>query len=322
VEIGVFSVLFADRSLDAALDIIADIGASCVELPSGGFAPKSHCDPAALLESEGRIRGLRNKVEERGLFISALGCSGNPLHPSPEISQEHTNDLRETVQLAGRLGVERVIVFAGCPGDSEDATVPNWVTCPWPDYYSDLLAWQWREKVVPFWTEMAAYAEHHGVKKLCFEMHPGDTVYNPETLLKLRRSVGDMVGANLDPSHLFWQGINPVIAIRELGRSIYHVHAKDTKIDEYMTSRIGVLDTKHYQNYTDRSWNFRTVGYGHGREFWKEFVSMLRAVGYDYVLSIEHEDQQMSIMEGLKKAMEFLKDVSIAEKAEKPWFAA
>ena len=151
-------------------------------------------------------------------------------------------------------------------------------------------------------------------------MHPGNVVYNPENLLRLRKAVGEIVGANLDPSHLFWQGINPIMAVRKLGKAIYHIHAKDTKIDNFITSQIGVLDTKSYQDQLNRSWNFRTVGYGHGQEFWKEFISTLRLVGYDYVLSIEHEDQQMSIREGLSKAVKFLKEVSIAEKAEKPWF--
>ncbi len=320
MKIGVFSVLFADRSLDEAVDIIAGIGGESVELPTGGFAPKTHCDPAALLEDEQQIRDTLEKIETRGLFISAFGCSGNPLHPDKRISYAHTKDLQDTLQLAGKMGVERVIVFAGCPGDSDEAKVPNWVTCPWPDYYADLAVWQWEKKVIPFWRDMAKYALKHGVKKLCFEMHPGDTVYNPEKLLKLRDSVGEIIGANLDPSHLFWQGIDPVVAARDLGECIYHVHAKDTKIDEYMKSKTGVLDTRSYQEPLNRSWNFRTVGYGHGAGFWKDFVSMLRNIGYDFVLSIEHEDQQMSVMEGLSKAMKFLKDVSISEKAEKPWF--
>lgn len=321
MKIGVFSVLFADKSLDEALDIIKEVGAEAVEIPSGGFAPKAHCDPAVLLDNENERKKLQQKVEKRGLFISAFGCSGNPLHPDKQFARQHLQDFRNTVLLAGKMGIERVIVFAGCPGDSDGAKVPNWVTCPWPEYYTELLAWQWEKKVIPFWKEQAAFAQRHGVKKLCFEMHPGNVVYNPENLLRLRKAVGDIVGANLDPSHLFWQGINPIMAVRKLGEAIYYIHAKDTKVDNFITSQIGVLDTKSYQDQLNRSWNFRTVGYGHGQEFWKEFISTLRLVGYDYVLSVEHEDQQMSIREGLGKAVEFIKEVSIAEKAEKPWFA-
>jgi len=320
MKIGVFSVLFADKSLNEALNIIAEVGAEAIEIPTGGFAPKNHCDPASLLTNENRIRKFQQKVEQKGLFISALGCSGNPLHPDKHFARQHIQDFRDTVLLAGKMGIERVIVFAGCPGDSDEAKVPNWITCPWPEYYTELLSWQWEKKIIPFWKEQAVFVRKHGVKKLCFEMHPGDAVYNPEKLLKLREAVGEIVGANLDPSHLFWQGINPILTARELGEVIYHVHAKDVKIDSVTTSRIGVLDTKSYQDQLNRSWNFRTIGYGHGQEFWKEFISTLRLVGYDYVLSVEHEDQQMSIMEGLSKAVEFLRDVSIAKDAEKPWF--
>ena len=147
-------------------------------------------------------------------------------------------------------------------------------------------------------------------------MHPGFCVYNPETLLKLRAAVGDVIGANLDPSHLIWQGIDPVMAIRALEGAIYHVHAKDTKVDKYNTAVNGVLDTKHYGDEIHRSWIFRTVGYGNNEEFWRAFVSNLRLCGYDKVLSIEHEDSLMTIDEGLKKAVEFLDKVMIKE--EKP----
>jgi sugar phosphate isomerase/epimerase len=170
--------------------------------------------------------------------------------------------------------------------------------------------------MIAYWKDMTAFAKAHGVTKIALEMHPGFCVYNPETLLKLRAEVGDVIGANLDPSHLIWQGINPVIAARNLAGAIYHVHAKDTKIDDFNTSANGVLDTKHYGDEINRSWIFRTVGYGHGEDYWRDFVSALRLVGYDKVLSIEHEDSLMTTDEGLSKAIDVLNRVMIKE--EKP----
>ena len=224
--------------------------------------------------------------------------------------------MRNAILLAEKIGVDTIIGFSGCPGSDPDAKLPNWATCAWPDDFLKVLDYQWNEVLIPYWTEMVAFAKAHKVTKIALEMHPGFCVYNPETLLKLRNAVGDVIGANFDPSHLIWQGINPVAAIRALTGAIYHVHAKDTKIDEINTAVNGVLDTKHYGDELHRSWIFRTVGYGHGEDYWREFVSALRLAGYDKVLSIEHEDSLMTIDEGLKKAVEILDKVMIKE--EKP----
>ncbi|WP_281172764.1 sugar phosphate isomerase/epimerase family protein [Caldanaerobius polysaccharolyticus] len=163
--------------------------------------------------------------------------------------------------------------------------------------------------LIPYWEKAVKFANEHGVKRIALEMHPGFCVYNPETLLKLRKAVGPTIGANLDPSHLFWQGIDPVAAIRYLGDAIYFFHAKDTKIDPINAPRIGVLDTKHYSDEVNRAWIFRSVGYGHDYQLWKDIVSNLRMVGYDDVLSIEHEDSLFTAEEGFKKAVAFLKEV-------------
>jgi len=152
-------------------------------------------------------------------------------------------------------------------------------------------------------------------------MHLGDVVYCPEKLLKLREAVGEEIGCNLDPSHLFWQGIDPIVAVRKLGNAIYHVYAKDTHINLVNSSANGVLDTKPYSDEINRSWIFRTVGYGHSYDFWKELISALRLVGYDYVLSIEHEDSLMSPREGLRKAVTFLKEIIPTERPEQMWWA-
>ncbi len=320
MKLGVFLVLFGDKNLEEALDKAKELGLDAVEIGTGGYPGDAHCKVDQLLEDEKKLNNFKNAFEKRGIEISALSCHGNPLHPDKKISIAHREIQRKTIQLAEKIGVPRINTFSGCPGDSENSKYPNWVVCPWPDDFSTILKWQWEEKVIPFWKEEVQFAKKHNIKEICFEMHPGFVVYNPETLLKLRKEVGEEIGANFDPSHLFWQGIDPLAALKKLKGAIYHVHAKDTKINPYNTAINGVLDTKTYLDEVNRSWIFRTVGYGHGTEFWNDFVSTLRMIGYDGVLSIEHEDSLMSTEEGLKKAVEFLKSVLIRQPKPKVWW--
>jgi sugar phosphate isomerase/epimerase len=320
MKLGVFLVLFGDRKFEEALDAVCALGLETVEIGTGNYPGSAHCNPFELLEDSDKFARFRKAIEKRNLEISALSCHGNPLHPDKKISSAHRETHRATVLLAEKLGVPRVIDFSGCPGDSENAVAPNWVTCPWPEDYSKVLKWQWENSVIPYWKEAAEFARKHHVKQICLEMHPGFVVYNPETLLKLREAVGEEIGANFDPSHLFWQGIDPLAAVRALKSAIFHVHAKDTRIEPATTSVNGVLDTKSYLDEARRSWIFRTVGYGHGLSFWNDFVSTLRMVGYDGTLSIEHEDSLMSVSEGLSKAVAFLKDVLIREPKPKAWW--
>ena len=228
--------------------------------------------------------------------------------------------MRDTVLLAEKLGIDQINTFSGCPGDCEDSKYPNWVTCPWPNDFSEVLEWQWNEVLIPYWKEFVAFAKSHGVTKIGLELHPGFCVYNTESLLRLRNAVGPEIGANFDPSHLIWQGMDPVVVIKELGDAIFHVHAKDTKLDKYNIARTGVLDTKPYADEIHRSWLFRSVGYGNDLGYWKDIVSALRMAGYDHVLSIEHEDSLMSQDEGLRKAVETLNQAIIKEGTCEMWW--
>ena len=321
MKLGVLTQLFGQQSLNETLDYIKKVGVEVVELGTGNYVGNAHCNPDELLADDGKLKTFKRKLEDRGMEISALSCHGNPLHPQEATAKEHKKIQRKTILLAERLGIERVITFSGCPGDTDGAKHPNWVTCPWPDDFSQIVKWQWEEKVIPYWQEEVKFAREHGVNKICLEMHPGFVVYNTETLLKLRDAAGEVIGANFDPSHLFWQGIDPIASIRKLGEAIYHVHAKDTKIDSINTSVNGVLDTKPYAEELNRSWIFRTVGYGHDYKFWKDLVSNLRMVGYDDVLSIEHEDSLMSVNEGFTKAVSFLKEILLSEETGRMWWA-
>ena len=320
MKLGVFTALFGRQSLDETLGYIKKLGVEVVELGTGNYPGNPHCNPDELLADDGKLMTFKDKLEDKGIEISALSCHGNPLHPQEAIAKQHKEVQRKTILLAEKLGLDRIITFSGCPGDTDGAKHPNWVTCPWPDDFSQIIEWQCEEKVTPYWQEEAKFAREHGVNKICLEMHPGFVVYNTETLLKLRDAAGETIGANFDPSHLFWQGIDPIASIRKLGEAIYHVHAKDTGIDDINTSVNGVLDTKPYSDELNRSWIFRTVGYGHDYKFWKDLVTNLRIVGYDDVLSIEHEDSLMSINEGFTKAVSFLKEILLTEETGQMWW--
>ncbi len=318
MKLGVFMVLFATLPFEEALDRAVQAGLDCVEIGTGNFPGSAHCDPVEILADPGRTAAFVRAVETRGLTISALSCQGNPLHPRSEVAASSHDTFVHTVELAERLGVRTVNVFSGCPGDSDAARYPNWVTCAWPPDYGELLEWQWREKVIPYWQQQAAFARAHRVR-LGFEMHPGFVVYNPGTLLRLRESCGpdgEAIGANLDPSHLFWQGIDLEAAIDALGRAgaIFHVHAKDTSL--LPPARVnGVLDTTPLGDVTRRSWIFRTMGYGHSEIDWRRILIALRLAGYDDVLSIEHEDLLLSVEEGFSKAVAFMRAVTPFEPA-------
>jgi sugar phosphate isomerase/epimerase len=320
MEIGILTAVFRDRSLTDALDLVQAHGLHYVELGSGGYTGTHHCDPDRLLADIAALDRFQTELARRDIHISALACHGNPLHPNPEVAGRDHRTFQQSVLLAAQLGVDRLTLFSGCPGDSDTSQGPNWVTCAWPADYLAILDWQWTEKVIPYWQKQAAFARSHGVSRLCFEMHPGFVVYNPPTLLRLREAVGEEVGANLDPSHLFWQGIDVVTAVRQLGSAIYHVHAKDTAINGDLVRSQGVLDTTPLGQVGQRSWVFRTVGYGHDELLWRQFLSALREVGYDDVVSIEHEDALASPEEGVQKAIALLRACILTEPPAQPWW--
>jgi sugar phosphate isomerase/epimerase len=313
MKLGLLTVMFGDMPLKEVLDKIRPLGMKAVEFGVGNYPGDKHCNSKELLSSKPKREELMATLKGEGLELSALSCHGNCLHPDPDFAKRNIEVQTDAIKLAEMLGVKVVIDFSGCPGGEENATKPNWVTCPWPPDYLEILEWQWEKKVIPYWTKQAKFAADHGVK-IGFEMHPGFVVYNTETLLKLRNACGKSLGANFDPSHLFWQGMDPIECVRVLGKAIFHVHAKDSMVYEQNARVNGVLDAKHYSQELKRSWLFRTCGYGHGIEWWKDFVSTLRMIGYDGVMSIEHEDSLMSNWEGLTKAVEVLKQAVITEK--------
>lgn len=325
MKIGIFTALFHDRPIEEALDAIAAAGIQAVELGAGAYPGDRHLKDLGgvqkLIDDAGARKKLGKMASDRGLILDSISVHGNPLHPDRAIADNHHEAFVNAVLLVEKLHgdglMENPVVngFSGCPGDGPRAKNPNWVTCAWPDEYREILEWQWKKKATPYWKNQNRFLKQHGVR-FAIEAHPGFIVYNPETLLRLRKIAGDQIGCNFDPSHFWWQGIDPIAAARELGEAgaIFHVHAKDTRIDPYNAGVNGNLDTKSYGDVLHRSWVFRSVGYGHDEAWWKDFVSNLRMVGYDSVLSIEHEDSLLSNSEGLKKAMETLQGAVVQEK--------
>ncbi len=320
MELSVMSPVLQNLDLDQSLAYLHSLGVDSLELGAGGYPGKAHMDAADFLSHPEKIEQLKALLAKHSMKLSAIACHGNPIHPNKAIAQQFHDEFVAAMKVAVALGVDTIVGFSGCPGDCEQSRNPNWVTCAWPPDYLEILDWQWNQVLIPYWKETAKLAQEIGIKKIAFEMHPGFCVYNPATLLRLREAVGDIIGANVDPSHLFWQGMDPCQAIKELKGAIYHFHAKDTKIDALNTGITGVLDTSGYGDITSRSWEFRTVGYGHSREVWADIISQLKATGYNGIISIEHEDPLMSPKEGLEKAVSFLKDLIIFEDSSDMWW--
>jgi sugar phosphate isomerase/epimerase len=290
-----------------------------IEIGTGGWPGHDHLDIDALLDQPSRADEYRAMIADAGLSISALSCHANPLHPDPATARAADELFRKTVWLAPQLDVRVVVTFSGCPGDSDTAAHPNWITTPWPPEFLDVLEWQWEKKAIPYWRGAARFAGEHGVN-VALEAHPGFIVYNVDTALKLRQAVAPNLGINFDPSHFFWQGVDAPSAIRALGDAIFHVHAKDVALDPRNVAVNGVIDTKSYRRMAERSWLFRSVGWGHDELEWKRIVSALRLVGYDHVMSIEHEDALASVDEGLRAAVDLLSRVVLTEPPVDAWW--
>ena len=321
MKLGVFTALFRDRTFEETCQYLHSLGVQTLELACGGTTGKHHTDPLTIMDHPEKIREMKEIIAKYQLEVAAVSCHGNPVHPDPAVAKSYNDDFMGAIRFAEAMGVDTIVGFSGCPGDSEGSKYPNWVTCAWPNDFGKILEYQW-EIIIQYWKETAKIAKDHGIRKIAFEMHPGFCVYNPKTLLKLREAVGDIIGANFDPSHLFWQGIDPVEAIKELRGAIYHFHAKDVYLDEAEIKKNGVLDPGSFGNLGERRWYFRSLGYGHDMLTWKKMMSALRMAGYEGAVSIEHEDALMSTNEGLEKAVAVLKEAMMFDNINKDVFWA
>ncbi|MDR2784805.1 MAG: sugar phosphate isomerase/epimerase [Treponema sp.] len=287
------------------LDIAVQLNFKALEFGCGNWSPAKHLNLDELLENKDKRLYFLDAIQSRGLKIEALNCSGNQLAPNDE-GAVHQAVVEKTFRLAEHLGVTKIVMMSGLPGGGPGEKLPNWITTSWPMRNLDVLEWQWNDVAIPYWQKTVERAKSYGITKIALENHGFQLVYNAATLKKLRDNAGELVGMNLDPSHLFWMGGDPVSAIMDLGQAIYHVHAKDARIESYFSNINGLLDTQAIDKYKTRAWNYVAVGYGHDLLWWKTFCSRLLMAGYDGALSLEMEDQSMGQVEGVKKSVEVL----------------
>jgi sugar phosphate isomerase/epimerase len=318
MKIGVVSNALLQFDFEEGLDVLRRLGLERIEIACAGYHENLRFgDPAVLADASERAR-WQEAIAARGLEISALAVHGPALSPDPEVFERYKQELRRSCELAAAIGVDRLTLLGGLPEGAPGDRTPHWVCNAWPPQEQEILKWQWEERVIPYWREQASVADAHGCR-LCFEMHPMDVLHNPAALLRLNAEIGPTIGCNFDPSHLWWQGIDPLEAMRAVAPLIYHVHAKDTQVMDHVVRVNGVLDAKPFSELDKRGWDFRTVGYGHGETFWRDFVSLLRALDYDDVVSIEHEDEYMDPLEGLEKAVGLLERVVLERPRVSSW---
>ena len=320
MKLGIMADAFRDRSWEDACKSAKELGLQAIEPVTGGHGGDSHCRAVKIINDNEAIKKFSKTAEKNGLEISGFSCHSNPLHPDKKIADKYVADIEASMQIASKIGVKVIILFAGLPGAGPGALYPNWITHAWPSELNKALEWQWKEVIIPFWSKMADKA--HKLKvNFGFEMEPGDSVYNTASFLRLRESVGmEEIACNLDPGHLFYQGMDIEVVIRKLGSAIVHTHIKDAKIEDSVVAETGLLDSRHFREVSKRAWNYATVGYGHDALFWSKFVSTLRLVGYDWVLSLENENVNVSSNEGLLKSIEFMKRVAFFEEIGKQWW--
>lgn len=314
MKIAMVSDSLGNLGFEAMLDAAAALGIEGVEMNTGNWSAAPHLDLQKLLSSEAERKGFLKAFADRGLEIVALNANGNQLHPTDGARQSKI--VEDTVRLAGHLGIGTVSMMSGLPGGSEGDKTPNWIVSSWPPETQTILEWQWQAKLLPYWEKLAEMAQEHGVSKLCIELHGNQLVYNVPTLLKLRKAIGPIVGANLDPSHLFWMDADPIEAVDMLGDAIHHVHAKDTFINNAKRAGTSRLENGPMADVSSRAWNYITLGYGHDERWWRSYCYRLRMNGYDGWLSIEHEDVVLSRIEGVRRSVDLLKNVMPVEASD------
>ena len=306
MELGLYTDSLPDHTFEEALDVAARVGATAIEIATGGQSRAPHLRMDELLGDARRRAAFLRAFSDRGLRIAALNCSAWPLHPVDR--DRHLAVIRSTIRLASELRVARIVTMSGSPGDGAAASAVNFVWYPWPADSMALLERQWDEAMA-LWRDLVAEAEAAGIEALAFELHPLHLVYNVPTFERLRDAAGPIIGVNLDPSHLFWQGMDPLAVVRALGPAVRHVHLKDTELVADQVALAGVLDQRSFDDPARRAWVFRAAGSVHDRAWWTAFVDALREVGFDGALAIENEDAGLSPEAAVEQAALFMRPI-------------
>ena len=307
MKLALCTDVLAGLAFPEMLDRVKQYGIEGVEMTAGGWSPCPHVKTEELLASPAALAAFRGELEKRGMEIVALNCSGNPLAPGA-LGEKHTASSYRTVELAAKLGVKKIVMMSGLPGGGPDDKIPNWITSTvsWPDYRPGVIDDQWNAVAIPWWQAFTRHAAEHGIEQIALEEFPSQLVYNPSTLLRLREAVGDIIGMNLDPSHLIAMGADPIAAARKLEGVIYHVHGKDARIERGLADVDGLLEYQPVTQTKTRTWNYVAVGCGQDLKWWKEFFSVLRMTGYNGYVSLEMEDLTMSVEAGLRTSIDAL----------------
>ena len=308
MKIGLVTDCLAGQSFQELLKTCQALGIEQIELGCGNWSSAPHIDLDGLLESETKRDEMKGMLADCGISISAFNCSGNPLAPG-EWGEREREVTRKTFRLSKYFGLDTVVMMSGLPAGGPEDKFPNWVVTSWPPETQAILHYQWNEVAVPYWRETVKQANACGVSHLALEPHGCQLVHDVENFCRLREACGGdrTIGFNLDPSHLFWMGADPIAVARVLGDAVYHVHVKDVRIEQPAAVNT-LLDGKGVLEFAKRSWNFAIPGYGHDERWWREFLVTLKMVGYDGVLSIEHEDYTMGTLEALQKSVRLLRE--------------
>lgn len=306
MKLGFVSDSLGGLGFQELLETAVRLGAEGVEINTGGWSTAPHFDLDAMKSSTDARKAFRRAFDDRGLEIICLNANGNPVHP---VDMSQAECLKDTIRIAGDLGITTICAMSGLPAGAPGDTTPNWIVSSWPPETRTILDYQWNEVLIPFWGEIVDLAKVHGVRRIALELHGNQCVFNVSSAEKLREAVGPVIGVNLDPSHLFWMGADPLVAAEALGDAIYHVHAKDTMLNPQVQATRSLLENGSLTDIVSRSWSYITLGFGHGEEWWRQFCYRLRMAKYDGWLSIEHEDVLLNSEEGLVKSIEMLRNV-------------
>lgn len=313
MKLGLYTECFAQRPFEEMLEIASSMHVECLEIATGNWAKPAHMNLDAMLESADMRRSFLAAIEKKGLQLTSLNCAGNQLEPTAE-GRRHAEVVDKTFKLAGLLGIRKVVMMSGLPGGGPGSPYPVWVTNTWPHIFSEMLEYQWNEVAIPWWREASSRAAGYGVEKIAIENHPNNLVFNVSTIRRLREAVGEIIGLNLDPSHTFYLGGDPIVMAKQLAADglIYHVHGKDTRIESDIAAAEGLMEIcDHMAAPKERPWNYVAVGYGHDQLWWKNFISALAMHGYKDEVSLEVGDLLMNDIDGIGKSARFLKEALI-----------